>query len=97
MRCVLCQRGLPGEGIRGVLETPCQRSAAEPAGDCPRNPWRCRLPSVLLCRRFAAPGPFWGRQYLFWRDGRPLTLIYEVFSPALEEFLGPARQARQAR
>ncbi|PSC72581.1 chorismate lyase [Micractinium conductrix] len=53
--------------------------------------------SPYLEQRFAAPGPFWGRQYLFWRDGRPLTLIYEVFSPALEEFLGPARQARQAR
>lgn len=23
----------------------------------------------------------------------PLTLVYEVFSPALEEFLGPPRQA----
>ncbi|KAL4419142.1 hypothetical protein ABPG77_002655 [Micractinium sp. CCAP 211/92] len=37
---------------------------------------------------FQAEGPFWGRQYLFWHGGKPLTLIYEVFSTSLEEFLG---------
>lgn len=42
--------------------------------------------------RFQATGPFWGRQYLFWHGGKPLTLIYEVFSPALEEFLGSPHQ-----
>lgn len=30
----------------------------------------------------------WGRSYVFWRNGEPLTLVYEVFSPALSEFLG---------
>ena len=35
-------------------------------------------------------GPFWGRQYFFWHKGRPLTLIYEVFSNKLEQYLGPA-------
>ena len=45
------------------------------------------------CRRFQAQGPFWGRQYLFWHDGKPLTLIYEVFSTALEEFLGSSLAA----
>lgn len=35
-------------------------------------------------------GPFWGRQYFFWHNGKPLTLIYEVFSSSLEKFLGPA-------
>lgn len=38
-------------------------------------------------------GPFWGREYIFWHGGRPLTVIYEVFSSALEEFLGPALAA----
>jgi chorismate lyase len=36
------------------------------------------------------PGaPLWGRQYLFWHAGRPLTLIHEVFSRRLDEYLGP--------
>jgi chorismate lyase len=37
---------------------------------------------------FGCPGPFWGRYYLFWHDGKPLTLIYEVFSNSLETYLG---------
>jgi chorismate lyase len=37
---------------------------------------------------FGCPGPFWGRYYLFWHDGKPLTLIYEVFSNGLETYLG---------
>jgi len=38
---------------------------------------------------FGETGPFWGRHYLFWHHGRPLTLIYEVFSPYLTRYLGP--------
>jgi hypothetical protein len=37
------------------------------------------------------PPLFWGRYYVFWRGGAPLTVIFEAFSPALEAFLGPAR------
>jgi chorismate lyase len=37
---------------------------------------------------FGCSGPFWGRYYLFWHDGKPLTLIYEVFSSYLETYLG---------
>ncbi|MCG9893249.1 MAG: chorismate lyase [Thermosynechococcaceae cyanobacterium MS004] len=37
---------------------------------------------------FGYSGPFWGRYYLFWHNGKPLTLIYEVFSPYLERYLG---------
>jgi len=37
---------------------------------------------------FGQCGPFWGRHYLFWHHGRPLTLIYEVFSPYLTRYLG---------
>jgi len=40
-----------------------------------------------LERAFGCPGPFWGRYYFFWHNQRPLTLIYEVFSPALQTFL----------
>lgn len=37
---------------------------------------------------FGKKAPFWGRHYLFWHDNKPLTLIYEVFSPYLEKYLG---------
>lgn len=37
---------------------------------------------------FNQTGPFWGRHYLFWHNGQPLTLIYEVFSPYLKKYLG---------
>ena len=37
---------------------------------------------------FVQKGPFWGRHYLFWHHGQPLTLIYEVFSPYLTKYLG---------
>ena len=43
---------------------------------------------LFPCRKFGSKGPFWGRSYLFWHGGRPLTLIYEVFSSGLGEFLG---------
>ncbi|TCD58990.1 DUF98 domain-containing protein [Synechococcus sp. BS56D] len=43
---------------------------------------------------FQATGPFWSRHYRFFRQGRELTVIREVFSPRLEDWLGPApRQA----
>jgi chorismate lyase len=44
--------------------------------------------SVALELAFEQKGPFWGRHYLFWHHGRPLTLIYEVFSPYLVNYLG---------
>lgn len=37
---------------------------------------------------FQEKGPFWGRHYLFWHNGQPLTVIYEVFSPYLQRYLG---------
>ena len=33
-------------------------------------------------------GPFWARHYIFWAGEQPLCVIYEVFSPELERFLG---------
>ncbi|EEY68534.1 uncharacterized protein PITG_05010 [Phytophthora infestans T30-4] len=44
--------------------------------------------SAVLEKAFGAAGPFWGRSYLFWNGGRPVTFIYEVFSPALEKYMG---------
>jgi chorismate lyase len=45
--------------------------------------------SAVLETAFGEAGPFWGRHYLFWHKGRPITLIYEVFSPYLTRYLGP--------
>lgn len=45
--------------------------------------------SEALETGFQEKGPFWGRHYLFWHHGKPLTLIYEVFSPFLTKYLGP--------
>ncbi|OUC13326.1 MAG: chorismate lyase [Alkalinema sp. CACIAM 70d] len=44
--------------------------------------------SKEIAEAFGHPGPFWGRHYLFWHRSQPLTLIYEVFSPVLERYLG---------
>ncbi|RLN89343.1 hypothetical protein BBJ28_00014444 [Nothophytophthora sp. Chile5] len=48
--------------------------------------------SAELEEAFGMPGPFWGRSYLFWNGGRPVTFIYEVFSPALEKYMGEVLQ-----
>ncbi|ERN41443.1 4-hydroxybenzoate synthetase (chorismate lyase) [Rubidibacter lacunae KORDI 51-2] len=53
--------------------------------------------SVELERAFRERGPFWGRHYLFWHDGQPLTLIYEVFSPYLRKYLGEPSSNHQHR
>lgn len=44
--------------------------------------------SEALALAFGEKDPFWGRHYLFWHDRKPLTLIYEVFSPYLSKYLG---------
>lgn len=41
---------------------------------------------------FQAQGPFWGRDYVFWHKEEPLTVIHEVFSSALSEYLGSMGQ-----
>jgi len=48
----------------------------------------CYGHSPELEQAFGFAGPFWGRHYLFWHRGQPLTLIYEVFSPYLTRYLG---------
>ena len=47
-----------------------------------RAPW--------LQERLGGSGPLWSRHYRFFRAGRPLTVIREVFSPRLERWLGSA-------
>ena len=40
---------------------------------------------------FGRPGPYWSRHYRFFRGWRELTVIREVFYPAMERWLGPAQ------
>ncbi|TVQ59804.1 MAG: DUF98 domain-containing protein [Spirulina sp. DLM2.Bin59] len=54
-------------------------------------------PSDALAAAFGEAGPFWGRHYLFWHNGQPLTLIYEVFSPYLQRYLGPMQYPTELR
>ena len=41
---------------------------------------------------FERKGPFWTRHYRFFRNGKELTVIREVFSPELENWLGPVER-----
>lgn len=47
-----------------------------------------------LEQRFGHAGPYWSRHYRFFRQGRELTVIREVFSPSLERWLGPATSSQ---
>jgi chorismate-pyruvate lyase len=51
-----------------------------------------RVSAPWLEQGFGASGPFWSRHYRFFRGGRELTVIREVFSPALERWLGPSQR-----
>tara|TARA_B100000427_G_scaffold245168_1_gene208187 strand:+ start:457 stop:1071 length:615 start_codon:yes stop_codon:yes gene_type:complete len=43
---------------------------------------------------FRKKGPFWSRHYRFFRQEKELTVIREVFNPALEKWLGPAKRQK---
>tara|TARA_B100000674_G_C37899732_1_gene943122 strand:+ start:345 stop:950 length:606 start_codon:yes stop_codon:yes gene_type:complete len=44
--------------------------------------------SNWLQKEFINPGPFWARNYRFFRNKKPLTIIREVFNPHIETWLG---------
>ena len=44
--------------------------------------------SSWLQQRFKTEGPFWSRNYRFFRNKKPLTIIREVFNPSIEKWLG---------
>ena len=46
--------------------------------------------SNWLEEEFCFKGPFWSRNYRFFRNKKPLTIIREVFNPLLETWLGPS-------
>jgi len=47
--------------------------------------------SAVLSAKWHVDGPFWARHYIFWRERKPLCVIYEVMNPALEAYLGPSK------
>nr|YP_009027664.1 product [Neoporphyra perforata]AGV01122.1 product [Neoporphyra perforata]AHB35158.1 hypothetical protein [Neoporphyra perforata]AHB35366.1 hypothetical protein [Neoporphyra perforata]AIA19529.1 hypothetical protein [Neoporphyra perforata]AIA19738.1 hypothetical protein [Neoporphyra perforata] len=42
--------------------------------------------STELEHLFLVQGPFWGRYYTLFHNGKPISIIYEIFSPLLENF-----------
>ena len=44
--------------------------------------------SKWLQSEFLTEGPLWSRNYRFFRNKKPLTIIREVFNPYLEKWLG---------
>ena len=44
--------------------------------------------SHWLQEEFSIKGPFWSRNYRFFRNKKPLTIIREVFNPYIEKWLG---------
>ena len=44
--------------------------------------------STWLQKEFSVNGPYWARNYRFFRNKKPLTIIREVFNPHIEKWLG---------
>ena len=44
--------------------------------------------SNWLEKEFSCKGPFWSRNYRFFRNKKPLTIIREVFNPYIEKWIG---------
>ena len=44
--------------------------------------------SSWLEKEFSCQGPFWSRNYRFFRNRKPLTIIREVFNPFIEKWIG---------
>jgi len=47
--------------------------------------------SNWLEKEFREIGPFWSRNYRFFRNKKPLTIIREVFNPSIEKWLGDSK------
>lgn len=44
---------------------------------------------------FKQPGPFWGRDFVFRKNRRPIIIINEIFSPALQIYMGKMSHPKQ--
>eukprot|EP00188_Purpureofilum_apyrenoidigerum_P004018 Plantae.Rhodophyta-Purpureofilum_apyrenoidigerum.ctg4374.p1 GENE.Plantae.Rhodophyta-Purpureofilum_apyrenoidigerum.ctg4374~~Plantae.Rhodophyta-Purpureofilum_apyrenoidigerum.ctg4374.p1 ORF type:complete len:227 (+),score=25.49 Plantae.Rhodophyta-Purpureofilum_apyrenoidigerum.ctg4374:112-792(+) len=45
--------------------------------------------------RFHTEGPFYAREYCFKRERTPMVRVYEIFSPKLQQYIGPMTVPRQ--
>lgn len=45
-------------------------------------------PNVAKTFGYPEIDTYWGRHYLLWHGGEPITMIYEVYSPAIGKYLG---------
>lgn len=47
-----------------------------------------RCPHVAASFGYPEINQYWGRHYLLWHGGEPITMIYEIYSPAIGKYLG---------
>ncbi len=45
-------------------------------------------PSLTEAFGYPEIDTYWGRHYLLWHGGEPITMIYEIYSPAIGKYLG---------
>ena len=45
-------------------------------------------PNVATAFGYPEIDTYWGRHYLLWHGGEPITMIYEIYSPAIGKYLG---------
>lgn len=50
--------------------------------------YKGKCPNVAATFGVDPASNFWGRHYLLWHGGAPITMIYEIYSPNLSKYLG---------
>jgi chorismate lyase len=50
--------------------------------------YKGRCPHVSEVFGYPEIDTYWGRHYLLWHGGEPITMIYEIYSPAIGKYLG---------
>ena len=50
--------------------------------------YKGRSPNLADAFGYPEIDTYWGRHYLLWHGGEPITMIYEIYSPAIGKYLG---------
>ena len=50
--------------------------------------YKGRSPNLIEAFGYPEIDTYWGRHYLLWHGGEPITMIYEIYSPAIGKYLG---------
>ena len=50
--------------------------------------YKGHCPNVAATFGVDADSTYWGRHYLLWHGGEPITMIYEIYSPTISKYLG---------